>query len=131
VKEWITAGQESWKIYERLLNNLTSTSAQKHDVFQAIADPTRREVLRLLSEKELPISVLTSHFPMTRTAVAKHLHILSEAKLVSGRKVGREKIYQLHPEPLTELKQWLAYYDRFWDNKLSMLQHLVENSEGE
>jgi DNA-binding transcriptional ArsR family regulator len=107
-----------------------SASEQKYDVFQAIADPTRREVLRLLAEKELPISKITSHFPMSRTAVAKHLSILSEAKLVSGCKVGREKIYRLHPEPLTELKEWLAYYEKFWENKLSILKHIVE-SQGE
>jgi DNA-binding transcriptional ArsR family regulator len=106
-----------------------SSSAQKHDVFQAIADPTRREVLRLLAEKELPISEITSHFPMSRTAIAKHLQVLSEAELVSGRKVGREKIYQLHPEPLTELKQWLSYYEKFWENKLSILKHIVESQE--
>jgi DNA-binding transcriptional ArsR family regulator len=104
-----------------------SASAQKHDVFQAIADPTRREVLRLLAEKELPISEITSHFPISRTAVAKHLQVLSEAELVSGRKVGREKIYRLHPEPLTELKDWLSYYEKFWENKLSILKHIVES----
>ncbi|WIY60688.1 ArsR/SmtB family transcription factor [Bacillus arachidis] len=106
-----------------------SSSAAKYDVFQAIADPTRREVLRLLTEKELPISKITDHFPMSRTAVAKHLHILSEAKLVSGRKVGREKIYRLQPEPLAELQQWLSYYEQFWNNKLSMLKYVVENEE--
>ena len=99
----------------------------KHDVFQAIADPTRREVLRLLANKELPISEITSHFPISRTAVTKHLHILSEAKLISGKKVGREKIYQLQPEPLAEVKQWLSYYEQFWNNKLSILKHIVEN----
>lgn len=104
-----------------------SSSAHKYDVFQAIADPTRRKVLQLLAEKELPISEITSHFSMSRTAIAKHLHILSEAELVSGRKVGREKRYRLMPEPLTELKQWLAYYEQFWDNKLSILKHMVEN----
>jgi DNA-binding transcriptional ArsR family regulator len=104
-----------------------SASRQKHDVFQAIADPTRREVLRLLAEKELPISEIASRFPISRTAIAKHLHILTEAELVSGRKVGREKIYRLHPEPLTELKHWLAYYEKFWENKLSILKHVVEN----
>jgi DNA-binding transcriptional ArsR family regulator len=104
-----------------------SPSAEKHDVFQAIADPTRREVLRLLAEKELPISQITSHFPMSRTAIAKHLHILSEAELVSGRKVGREKIYRLQPEPLAELKQWLSFYEQFWNIKLLMLKHVVEN----
>lgn len=106
-----------------------SSSAKKHDVFQAIADPTRREVLRLLAEKKRPISEITSHFSISRTAIAKHLHILSEANLVSGKKEGREKIYQLHSEPLTEIKQWLAFYEQFWSNKLSVLKYLVENEE--
>lgn len=106
-----------------------STSPKKHDVFQAIADPTRREVLRLLAEKELPISEITSYFPISRTAIAKHLRILSEAELVSGHKVGREKIYRLHPEPLAELKQWLSFYEKFWENKLSILKHIVESPE--
>lgn len=104
-----------------------SSSAQKHDVFQAIADPTRREVLRLLAEKERPISEITAHFPVSRTAIAKHLQVLSEAELVSGKKVGREKIYRLHPEPLTELKDWLSFYEKFWENKLSILKHIVES----
>ncbi|PZM65018.1 ArsR/SmtB family transcription factor [Paenibacillus dendritiformis] len=103
-----------------------SSSAAKYDVFQAIADPTRREVLRLLADMEMPISQITRHFPISRTAIAKHLHILTEAELVSGRKVGREKIYRLHPEPLTELKDWLSFYERFWSNKLSILKHVVE-----
>ncbi|MCM3718079.1 ArsR/SmtB family transcription factor [Fictibacillus phosphorivorans] len=103
--------------------------AEKHDVFKAIADPTRREVLRLLSESERPISEIADHFDMSRTAVTKHLNILKEAELISGRKEGREKIYQLHPEPLTEVKQWLSYYERFWENKLSMLKHLVEDEK--
>ncbi|WMX55033.1 metalloregulator ArsR/SmtB family transcription factor [Peribacillus sp. R9-11] len=104
------------------------SAAEKHDVFQAIADPTRRKVLQLLAEGELPISEITSHFSMSRTAIAKHLHILSEAELVSGRKVGREKRFRLQPEPLAELKQWLSFYDQFWDNKLSILKHVIENS---
>jgi DNA-binding transcriptional ArsR family regulator len=102
------------------------SAAQKHDVFQAIADPTRREILKLLSEKERPISEISSHFPVSRTAVAKHLHILEEANLISGQKVGREKRFRLHPEPLAELQQWLSYYEQFWSNKLSMLKHIVE-----
>lgn len=104
------------------------TSPAKYDVFQAIADPTRRAVLHLLTKEELPISKITAHFPISRTAIAKHLHILSEAKLISGRKEGREKIYHLQPEPLEELQQWLSYYNQFWNNKLSMLKHVVENN---
>ncbi len=104
-----------------------SQTAQKHDVFQAIADPTRREVLKLLAEKELPISEITSHFPMSRTAIAKHLKVLADAELVSGRKQGREKVYRLHPEPLMELRR---FYEQFWSNKLSILKYVVENDEG-
>lgn len=86
-------------------------------------------MLQLLAQKEMPISTITSHFSMSRTAIAKHLHILSEANLVSGRKVGREKIYTLQPEPFEEIKQWLSYYDQFWNNKLSILKHTVENNK--
>ncbi|MBN3524207.1 ArsR/SmtB family transcription factor [Paenibacillus apiarius] len=101
----------------------------KHDVFQAIADPTRRQLLELLGEQEMPVTVISGHFPMSRTAVSKHLRILADAGLVKGRKVGRETRYSLDPEPLLELKRWLAYYERYWDNKLSMLKHLVEADE--
>lgn len=103
------------------------SAVQKHDVFQAIADPTRREILKILSKNELPISELTSYFPMSRTAVAKHLQILAEAELVSGHKVGREKRFRLHPEPLAEVNEWLSYYEQYWNNKLSLLKHIVES----
>jgi len=103
------------------------TAVKKHDVFQAVADPTRREILHLLSKQKLTISEITSHFSITRTAVVKHLTILSEVNLVSGEKVGREKIYYLQAEPLTEIKDWLSYFEQFWVNKLSVLKYLVEN----
>ncbi|HEY4552900.1 MAG TPA: metalloregulator ArsR/SmtB family transcription factor [Bacillaceae bacterium] len=106
-----------------------SASEQKYDVFQAIADPTRRQVLELLTEKELPISEITSHFSVSRTAIAKHLRILSEAELVSGRKVGRERRYRLQPEPLNELKQWLSFYEKFWSNKLLKLKYEAEQDK--
>lgn len=66
---------------------------------------------------------------MTRTAVSKHLRILEEAGLVQDRKVGRETRYRLQAEPLKELKDWLSYFDRFWENKLSMLKYYVEDQE--
>lgn len=103
----------------------------KHDIFQAIADPTRRELLSLLSEVEMPVTVISSHFPMSRTAVSKHLHILADAGLVSERKVGRETRYKLQPEPLLELKQWLSHYEKFWDMKLDSLKKFVETDENE
>lgn len=104
--------------------------APKHDVFQAIADPTRRSLLTLLGDhEELPLISITCHYPMSRTAVSKHLRILSEAGLVKERRVGRETRYRLEPEPLLELKRWLAFYERFWENRLSVLQHLLESPE--
>ncbi|SEG27019.1 helix-turn-helix transcriptional regulator [Paenibacillus sp. UNC499MF] len=101
----------------------------KQDVFQAIADPTRRKVLSLLAGQEMPVNAISGHFPMSRTAVSKHLRILADAGLVQERKVGREKRYRLQPEPLQELKRWLAYYERFWENRLSVLKQLVEADE--
>ncbi|WP_077210784.1 ArsR/SmtB family transcription factor [Bacillus dakarensis] len=104
-------------------------SAVRHDVFQAIADPTRRELLRLLSREEMPIAKIASHFSVSRTAIVKHLQILSDAKLVIGRKEGRERLYSLQPEPLEEVKQWLTYYEQFWNNKLTMLKYIAENDQ--
>lgn len=103
--------------------------ARKHDVFQAIADPTRRELLRLLADGEMPITALASHFPISRTAVSKHLRILAEAELVKERKAGRETRYRLEPEPLVELKRWLSFYELFWENKIRSLKRHVESGE--
>ncbi|GIP32213.1 hypothetical protein J2TS4_14230 [Paenibacillus sp. J2TS4] len=102
-------------------------NAAKVDVFQAIADPTRRKLLELLGDREMSVTVISGHFPMTRTAVSKHLRILTDAGLLKDTKVGRETRYRLEPEPLLELKRWLAYYERFWENKLSALQRYVES----
>jgi DNA-binding transcriptional ArsR family regulator len=101
-------------------------SYAKHDIFQAIADPTRRELISLLADKELPVMEITGHFSISRTAVSKHLNVLKEAGLVSERKVGRETRYKLQPDSLLELKRWLSYYERFWDNRLEALKSFVE-----
>lgn len=104
-------------------------SAPRHDVYQAIADPTRRKLLQLLSDQEMPVTVISGHFTMSRTAVSKHLRVLADAGLVKDRKVGRETRYRLDPEPLLELKKWLSYYERFWENKLSALKRYVESDD--
>jgi DNA-binding transcriptional ArsR family regulator len=101
----------------------------KHDVFQAIADPTRRSLLKLLSQEEMPVMEISEHFPMSRTAVSKHLRVLANAGLVKEHKVGRETRYILNPEPLHELKDWLQYFELFWENKLNALKMFVESDE--
>ena len=100
------------------------------DVFDAIADPTRRRLIRLLAEtEELPLHELTAEFPMGRTAVSKHLTILKEAGLVLDRKVGRETRYRLDAAPLRQVQDWLAFYSHFWSTNLMRLNRLLEEEE--
>ncbi|MFF2449246.1 ArsR/SmtB family transcription factor [Neobacillus sp. NPDC058068] len=106
-----------------------ATSSAKHDVFQAIADPTRRKLLKLLSNEEMPVTAISGHFSMSRTAVSKHLGVLADAGLVKKQKVGRETRYKLAPEPLHELKDWLQFFELYWENKLGALKRLVESDE--
>ncbi|QUW23148.1 winged helix-turn-helix transcriptional regulator [Sporosarcina sp. Marseille-Q4063] len=106
-----------------------SEEPQKYDVFQAIADPTRRKLLELLAEGQLSIASLSSHFTMSRTAVTKHLGILESAGLVSSQKAGREKLYRLEAKPLQTLKQWLEFYEQYWDDKLEKLKMIVEEDK--
>lgn len=97
------------------------------DVYDAVADPTRRRLLDLLAQAgELPLHELVDRFPMGRTAVSKHLTILKEAGLVTDRKVGRETRYRLNAAPLREIGEWVAFYERFWTERIERLQRLLE-----
>ncbi|SHE94399.1 transcriptional regulator, ArsR family [Seinonella peptonophila] len=99
------------------------------DVFQAIADPNRRRLLKLLADKEMSITAIAQHFPISRTAVNKHLHVLTTTGLVSRRKLGRETRYRLKPERLIILKHWLSFFEHYWDEKLLSLKEFVEHDE--
>ncbi|MFC3800839.1 ArsR/SmtB family transcription factor [Cohnella sp. GCM10012308] len=100
------------------------------DVFDAIADPTRRRLIRLLAEaEEIPLHALTEQFPMGRTAVSKHLTILKEAGLVVDRKLGRETRYRLNASPLREVQDWVAHYSKFWNVNLRRLSQLLEEEQ--
>ena len=102
----------------------------KRDVFDAIADPTRRRLIQLLAQaEELPLHELTEPFQMGRTAVSKHLTILKEAGLVSDRKVGRETRFRLNVAPLREVQDWLSFYTKFWTTNLLRLGQLLEEEE--
>ncbi|BAB05805.1 metalloregulator ArsR/SmtB family transcription factor [Halalkalibacterium halodurans] len=107
-----------------------SKNNQLRDVFDAIADPTRRELIRLLAEEaEKPLHELTAHFQMGRTAVSKHLAILKEAGLVTSRKVGRETRFRLNASPLREVQDWVAFYRKFWSTNMLRLNELLEEEE--
>jgi len=99
------------------------------DVYSAVADPTRRQMLRMLADAdELPLHELTARFKMGRTAISKHLAILKEAGLVTDRKVGRETRYRLNAAPLREIQEWLSFYDRFWIERIDRLKRLLEEN---
>ncbi|MEU4713249.1 metalloregulator ArsR/SmtB family transcription factor [Micromonospora purpureochromogenes] len=97
------------------------------DVFAALANPTRREVLRLLRERgEQPVQGLATHFDMRRPSLSEHLRVLKDAGLVTERPVGRQRLYALRPEPLREVADWLTPYERFWRAKLAELRDVLD-----
>ncbi|ADU29450.1 ArsR/SmtB family transcription factor [Evansella cellulosilytica] len=102
------------------------SAQKKYDVFQAIADPTRREIVRMLAKRDMPVTLISEQFEISRPAVSKHLKVLSESQVVSVQRFGREKRYHLEREAFLEIKEWLAYFDQFWDNKLEKLRHTLE-----
>ena len=109
---------------------VVSENNQLRDVFDAIADPTRRRLIRLLAEaEEIPLHELTAQFQMGRTAVSKHLTILKEAGLVLDRKVGRETRFRLNASPLREIQDWVAFYSKFWSTNMLRLNQLLEEEE--
>jgi DNA-binding transcriptional ArsR family regulator len=107
-----------------------SQATQVRDVFDAIADPTRRQLIYLLSTAdEMPLHEITPHFSMGRTAVSKHLTILKEASLVQDRRVGRETRFKLNPSPLKEVEDWVAFYRKYWTNNMMRLSQLLEEED--
>jgi DNA-binding transcriptional ArsR family regulator len=89
----------------------------------AIADPTRRRVLELVRERELPAGELAAHFDVSRPAVSKHLRVLRECGLVRDRRQGKLRLYRADPAPLAELRDWLEAY---WDARLDTLKEVAE-----
>ncbi|MEK7951063.1 ArsR/SmtB family transcription factor [Luteolibacter soli] len=106
------------------------TSDFEPDVFHAISHRARREMLDQLTDDERSVSVIASHFSMSRPAVSQHLRILLDAGLVTERRHGRERRYRLVPEKLAPVRDWIAHYERFWDDHLQRLQnHLSKKNE--
>ena len=99
------------------------------EVFAAISHPARRRMLDLLVEADCPVNAIAANFDMSRPAVSQHLRILLEAGLVTERRYGRERRYHLTPERLSPVRDWLAHYERFWDDRFSRLKRHLERSD--
>lgn len=98
-------------------------------VFAALADPTRRQVIRALSEQGPATATgLAANLPVTRQAVTKHLSALANAGLVTSSRRGREKLYQISPRPLTDAVSWMADLGARWDERLAALRDHVATS---
>jgi DNA-binding transcriptional ArsR family regulator len=91
-----------------------------------LADPTRREILTLLSEHERAAGDLVAAFSLSQPAISRHLRVLREAGLVRVRDEGRQRIYQLDAAPLAELDAWLMRYRHFWSARLDVLERRIE-----
>lgn len=94
--------------------------------FQALADPTRRAVLDLLRRGSQPAGQIANAFPVSRPAISKHLRLLRRAHLVREHREGRNRIYQLNPEPLRAVDTWIEQYRVFWASSLNKLKEFVE-----
>ncbi len=93
---------------------------------KAIAEPRRRQILRLVRERELSAGEIAGHFDVTRPAISQHLNVLKEARLVSERRHGTRRLYRARPEGLGELK---AFLEEFWDERLEALKREAEQKE--
>jgi DNA-binding transcriptional ArsR family regulator len=104
---------------------MMATPGSQPDVFGAISHPARRHMLDLLTESERPVSDIAAHFQMSRPAVSQHLRILLDTGLVTEQRHGRQRRYRLVPERLGPVRDWIALYERFWDDRLMRLQNLL------
>lgn len=98
----------------------------RRDVYQAIADPTRREIITLLSAQSMNLNSVADNFEVSRPAISKHIKILVECGLIDVTQKGRERYCEARPERLKEVADWVEQYSRFWDKKLDALKKFAE-----
>jgi DNA-binding transcriptional ArsR family regulator len=101
----------------------------RRDMFQAIADPTRRAIITLIALQAMTPNAIAEHFDTTRQAVSKHLRILTECELVKQEYHGREIYYQLEISKLKEIDKWLDQFRKIWEKRFSQLDSLLITME--
>ena len=123
----VTAASQNWPLTKArpvriIRNHMVTYSA---DPFRAVADPTRRAVLEYLLGRPHGVNELADHFDVSRPAISKHLRILKEARVVRERRDGRNRIYELNPDGLNQLRE---YFDQFWSQALEAFKRAAESS---
>lgn len=98
----------------------------RRDVFQAIADPTRRAILLLLATQSMTAGAIAANFDTARPTVSKHLQILSECELLEKEQQGREIYYQLNPEKIREIADFIEPFRQMWDDRFNKLEDVMK-----
>lgn len=100
----------------------------RRDVYQAIADPTRREIIRLLAHQTLNLNAIADKFDISRPAVSKHIRILTECGLLMITQQGRERYCRADPKKLQEVAEWTEQFKSFWTQRLDALGEFLEGN---
>ena len=103
----------------------------RRDVFQAIADPTRRAIIALIALQAMTPNAIADNFNTTRQAVSKHLRILTECELVKQEYRGREIYYSLKIEKIKEIDRWLEQYRKIWEHRFDQLDNILSTMKGQ
>lgn len=98
----------------------------RRDIFQAIADPTRRSIIHLIAANSVNLTNIAENFDMSRQAVALHIKVLEECGLIVIKQRGRERYCELKPEKLKEVDDWLSHYRMFWTKKFASLKNFID-----
>ena len=99
----------------------------RRDIFQAIADPTRRAIIALIAIQAMTPNAIAEHFDSSRQAISKHLRILTECELIKPEQKGREIYYQLEIEKMKEIDQWIEQFRKIWETRFNQLDDLLGN----
>ncbi len=101
----------------------------RRDVFQAIADPTRRQIIGMVAQQPLNLNAVAEHFNMSRQAVSLHVKILQECGLIMMRQQGRERYCEAQLDKLSEVSDWVEQYSKFWNQQFDSLDKFLKNKK--
>ncbi|MGY6649596.1 ArsR/SmtB family transcription factor [Wenyingzhuangia sp. IMCC45574] len=97
----------------------------RRDVFQAIADPIRREIIQILSENELTVNQIAEQFDVSRPAISKHLKILHECGIITYNPIGRERLCIIQPQKLVPAFLWIKQYNKLWEDRIDSFENYI------
>jgi DNA-binding transcriptional ArsR family regulator len=115
----------SFSFVSKYLHNMEA----RRDVFQAIADPTRRAIIDMIAQQPVNVNTIAAQFDVSRQAISLHLKILSECGLLNIKQLGRERLCEAKLEKLNEVQEWVQQYHKLWTGRLNALKGFIEQEE--